>query len=654
VTPTGQVTEFAVTNNRNNPTNIVAGADGKLWFVGSENSITVSAITTAGVITDYPLPTTSMTFPDDIAKGPDGNVWLTEIGSRKIAKVTPAGAVTEYPVAGFPYHIIAGPDGNLWFTLNATVETGKIGKMTTNGTVTLYDAPAAFDASDDIAKGPDGNLWFSISALNAIGKITPTGSVQTFAVPTAGAHPLGMTAGNDGNVWFTEMDTGKVGSITPGGVITEYALPNAQSQPVNLTIGPDGNLWIAEFGSNKVARMTLCSSDSSSSDSSEGAELCAPICGDGIKVAPEQCDDGNLTNGDGCSSTCKTGGGTSSSNSANSSSTSLHKTSECGNGTIDEGEACDDENTDDGDGCSASCEIENGWKCPISNPSSGGTTSEGGTTTDGGSCGDGVCNTGEGCTGLVTAPECLSTNPCVLDCPSGRVTTTSCSDSDGGDQPKFHAFVQASIPGRNALKTDDVCLIWGGTTGKQVEYQCMSQQELRWYTNTCNCDNGSCVTPSGTAPGSQACSDTDQQDMRIAGSVTAAGQRYDDECHPINPAVVLERFCTASGPNQRQLFCPFGYKCSNGACTVPDLQDTQTVCTDSDGGLNLATKGTLQDSTSNARRKDDCASPTSVNENYCVNGHYGFLGNGAPEGGGYDTVELRCPSGTTCQDGACQ
>ena len=33
------------------------------------------------------------------------------------------------------------------------------------------------------------------------------------------------------------------------------------------------------------------------------------------------------------------------------------------------GEQCDDGNLRDGDGCDDDCEIEDGWKCTISSPS---------------------------------------------------------------------------------------------------------------------------------------------------------------------------------------------------------------------------------------------------------------------------------------------
>ena len=62
--------------------------------------------------------------PKYLTRGPDGNIWVT-IGS-KVARITPAGAVTEFDPAavGTPVGITSGPDGNLWVT-----QTNEVGEV---------------------------------------------------------------------------------------------------------------------------------------------------------------------------------------------------------------------------------------------------------------------------------------------------------------------------------------------------------------------------------------------------------------------------------------------------------------------------------------------------------------------------------------------
>ena len=59
--------------------------------------------------------------PTSIVAGPDGNLWFTEFnGGNRIGRITTAGVITEFSTGitagALPYGITAGPDGNLWFT----------------------------------------------------------------------------------------------------------------------------------------------------------------------------------------------------------------------------------------------------------------------------------------------------------------------------------------------------------------------------------------------------------------------------------------------------------------------------------------------------------------------------------------------------------
>src|ERR1700687_4468441 len=92
-----------------------------------------------GQVTAHSLPAvkffkipTSFSWPEYIANGPDGNLWFTEYYAKQIARITPAGAVTEFslPFGDDVEAIVAGPDGNLWFTQPGA---NKIGRITTSG-----------------------------------------------------------------------------------------------------------------------------------------------------------------------------------------------------------------------------------------------------------------------------------------------------------------------------------------------------------------------------------------------------------------------------------------------------------------------------------------------------------------------------------------
>src|ERR1700731_2568477 len=92
----------------------------------------------SGKIIEFPIPTAgSLLDFCSITAGPDGALWFTEGNANKIGRITTAGVFTEFPVPtanSFPAGITAGPDGNLWF-----VEAiGNIGRITTTGVVAEF------------------------------------------------------------------------------------------------------------------------------------------------------------------------------------------------------------------------------------------------------------------------------------------------------------------------------------------------------------------------------------------------------------------------------------------------------------------------------------------------------------------------------------
>jgi hypothetical protein len=152
-----------------------------------------------------------------------------------------------------PTDLAAGPDGNVWFTDYAN---GKVGRITPNGSITLFDVPGGNPSA--ISAGPDGNLWF-IEANNRIARMTTQGSVVDYPIPTPASGPFDIAAGADGAMWFTES-VGKIGRITNAGAITEIPVPYANSSPGLIVGKPDGTIWFTDrqgpSGSDRIARLS--------------------------------------------------------------------------------------------------------------------------------------------------------------------------------------------------------------------------------------------------------------------------------------------------------------------------------------------------------------------------------------------------------------
>lgn len=291
---------------------LATGPDGALWYLSiltphADQSApglppapltgTISRMTTAGATTTWRLPSAG-TAAYDLAAGPDGALWFTEIPgapgapgglrSGRIGRITATGQIREFtlPAGSIPRGIAAGPGHVLWFSGIAVdpeasptqIPRGLIGRITTTGAVREFPLPAGTVATGTITAGPDQALWFAAVTTSSpsnptaeIGRITPMGDVQLFRLPagtTVLAEPLtggGLVAGPDGNLWFTEVlrQSGRaIGRITPTGVVTTFPLP-ASMQPARMegllggiAVGGDGALWFTDAAANAIGRIT--------------------------------------------------------------------------------------------------------------------------------------------------------------------------------------------------------------------------------------------------------------------------------------------------------------------------------------------------------------------------------------------------------------
>ena len=238
-----------------NINNIAAGPDGNLWFNGTPGYIgTINPATDA--VTEFPLLTAN-DYPNAITAGPDGNVWFTGYnGSTSfIGTINPTThTVSEFtlppPVNSSPEGITAGPDGNLWFTEQGVSQVGMINPTT--HAISVFATPTPQADPQFITAGPDGNLWFTERAN--LGVINPTThAITEFPIDDGIFGPLGITAGPDGNLWFAAHGGQTIGEINPTThAIAEFTTPTVGSGTGAITSGPDGNLWFMEYNVGQI------------------------------------------------------------------------------------------------------------------------------------------------------------------------------------------------------------------------------------------------------------------------------------------------------------------------------------------------------------------------------------------------------------------
>jgi hypothetical protein len=185
-----------------------------MWFTEFTGN-NIGRITTAGAITEFPIPTPSAGAAG-ISNGPGGYMWFIEKTAGKIGRITTAGAITEFPVPSGGNAVVGGADGNLWFV----EDSGKIGQMTPSGAVAEFAIPSgSSSAPDGLVAGPDGNLWFVENGANKIGRITIGGLFACVPVVISSPGALGAffkTSAQLNNP--TDGGLSAVAVLHPGGV----------------------------------------------------------------------------------------------------------------------------------------------------------------------------------------------------------------------------------------------------------------------------------------------------------------------------------------------------------------------------------------------------------------------------------------------------
>jgi streptogramin lyase len=225
ITPGGVISEFGLPSTYYLASALTTGRDGNLWFSNQTNSppsssagkAAIGRITPTGTVSEYSL-SSSATSASPLTVGPDGNLWFSEFGSPfesglistpssiRIGQITPAGAITDFPLAptigpGYPYPsasaLTVGPDNSLYFTITAAYDVE---------TFPLGNTPAGY----------------------ILVRVTPAGDVIEFAGASVSSFSESLTTfaptvGSDGNIWFP--DGSNIGRLDRGLVTPDQEIP---------------------------------------------------------------------------------------------------------------------------------------------------------------------------------------------------------------------------------------------------------------------------------------------------------------------------------------------------------------------------------------------------------------------------------------------
>ncbi len=239
---------YAVTKT---PGQSVRGPDGNVW-VALGGAPDLAKVTPAGVVTEY--NPANIDSPVGITVGPDDKLWVTQAGG--VARFSPADpdGAEKFPIADIadPRGIVSGPDGNLW-----AASGDKVIKIPPGNPAGFTSTTVTGMGARGVARGGDGGIWIADFAGGRIVRVDPANpgaAGQTFY--NVGGGPQQVGAGPGTQIAFANPGAAPqhVGRITPGGTPLLTTLP--MTDPFGVALGADGAYWFAQFASGTLTRLT--------------------------------------------------------------------------------------------------------------------------------------------------------------------------------------------------------------------------------------------------------------------------------------------------------------------------------------------------------------------------------------------------------------
>jgi streptogramin lyase len=180
---------------------------------------------------------------------PDGSVWMTEAGAKKIARWDPkTQTIKEYQDDWRKHTIRVAPDGRIWSTGGLTVFDPKTEKFTHIPEVTT---------AYGIALDKEGTVWATeMTKTGFLDKIDPKTLKVTKYIPPTRDKPRRIQIDDNGMIWFCVFEDGKIDRFDPKTeTFKEFPLPNAKSHPYALGIGSDKALWYSAEATDIIGRL---------------------------------------------------------------------------------------------------------------------------------------------------------------------------------------------------------------------------------------------------------------------------------------------------------------------------------------------------------------------------------------------------------------
>ncbi|HET6517815.1 MAG TPA: HYR domain-containing protein [Nitrosopumilaceae archaeon] len=210
--------------------------------------------------------------PQNIAIDSDGNVYVTDLGNRRVQQFDNNGVfLKSWGSSGSgagQFNSISGiaVDENSVYVVDN--QLNKIQKFDLNGTFvtqwgTQGTSPGQFMYPNGITIGTNSTILVVDSGNNRIQQFTSDGEfMMTFGSSGSALDqfisPMGITTDADGNIYVSDPSSNRIKKFNSTGNFIEAFGPNSAGIPLRphgMQIDPKGNLYVADGDNNRILRL---------------------------------------------------------------------------------------------------------------------------------------------------------------------------------------------------------------------------------------------------------------------------------------------------------------------------------------------------------------------------------------------------------------
>jgi sugar lactone lactonase YvrE len=233
-----------------------------------------------------------LSFPNGVAVGPDGSIYIADTGDDEIRKVSASGKITRF--AGNGSSCSQPPNcGDSGPATNAQLSGPTAVAVDRSGTVYVADT-----GDSELRKVSPSGIITRVAGTGAFCATPPSCGDGGAATNAQLNFPSGIAIDPSGNLLIADAGDNEVRKVSSAGTITRVAGSGNQcagppacgdggsatsadlSGPEGVAIAANGTLYVADSGDNEVRRISAAGKISSVAGT--GAACAAPgSCGDG-------------------------------------------------------------------------------------------------------------------------------------------------------------------------------------------------------------------------------------------------------------------------------------------------------------------------------------------------------------------------------------